>query len=85
MRNTYYSPGRQEAEHLEGLAGRAAGPGLGAGLAEGLGAAAGVSAAGLPPFFRGPATVPAGRRERSEDLLKGSVAERWLGTSRICG
>lgn len=59
--NTYYTPGRQEAEHLEGLAGRVAGAGLGAGLAEGLGAAAGVPSAGLPPFLGGPAAVPGGQ------------------------
>lgn len=63
MQNTYYTPGRQEAEHLEGLARPVAGPGLGAGLAEGLGAAAGVPVARLPPFLGRPAAVP-GVRER---------------------
>lgn len=72
MRNTYYTPGWQEAEHLEGLAGWGAGPGLGAGLAEGLGAAAGVPSAGLPPFLGGPAAVPGVRGERPEGLLKGA-------------
>lgn len=64
MWNTYYTPGRQEAEHLEGLAGRVAGAGLRAGLAEGPGAAVGVPSAGLPPFLGGPAAVPGGRGER---------------------
>lgn len=78
VQNTYYTPGRQEAEHLERLAGRVAGPGLGAGLAEGLGAAAGVPVAGLPPFLRRPASVPGGRGERPEGLLKVSRVERRL-------
>lgn len=78
MWNTYYTPGRQEAEHLEGLAGWGAGAGLGAGLAEGPGAAAGVPSAGLPPFLGGPAAVPGGPGERPEGLQKGSVAEGWL-------
>ena len=76
MWNTYYTPGRQEAEHLEGLAGRGAGPGLRAGLAEGLGAAARVPSAGLPPFLGGLATVPGCGREKPEGLLTGSMAER---------
>lgn len=76
MRNTYYTPAGQEAEHLEGLARRVAGLGLGAGLAEGLGAAAGVPVARLPPFLGGPAAVPGGRGERPERLSKGSLAER---------
>ena len=76
--NTYYTPGRQEAEHLEGLAGRGAGPGLGASLVEGLGAATRVPSVGLPPFLGGPAAVPACRGERPEGLWMGSLADRWL-------
>lgn len=75
MRNTYYTSGWQEAEHLQGLAGWLAGPGLGAGLAEGLGAAAGVPSVGLPPFLMGLAAVPGVRGERPEGLLKGSMAQ----------
>lgn len=78
MQNTYYTPGRQEAEHLEGLARRVAGPGLGAGLAEGLGAAAGVPVARLPPFLGGLAAVPGVKGERPEGLSKGNLAERRL-------
>lgn len=76
VRNTYYTPGRQEAEHLQGLAGRGAGPGLRVGLAEALGAAPRVPSAGLPPFLGGLATVPGCRREKAEGLLMESMAER---------
>lgn len=69
--NTYYTPGRQEAEHLEGLAGRVTGAGLGAGLAEGPGAAAGVPSAGLPPFLGGPAAVPGEPGERESPSSEG--------------
>lgn len=84
--NTYYTPGRQEAEHLEGLAGRVTGAGLGAGLAEGPGAAAGVPSAGLPPFLGGPAAVPGEPGERDESVFRRGVWQRGgCGARRIRG